>query len=109
MFGGLGQERGPTDPAGSACHPGGLTSSLRLSGQVAFLDGPDVKTEGQQWPTAPALRQATQDLAVKDARRQEQGGGRPRVGECPLLTPNPRQVEEERGKGQREGTWWPCV
>ena len=75
---------------------------LRLSGQIAFLAGSDMKTEEQRWPTAPVLRRWTQDLTVKDARRQEQGDGRPRVGECPLLT-HPRPGGRRKGQGASGG------
>ena len=75
---------------------------LGLSGQVAFLAGPDMKTEEQQWPTAPVLRRGTQDLTMKDARRQEQGDGRPRVAECPLLT-HPPPGGRRKGQGASGG------
>lgn len=92
----------PVTPQALPVTPAAL---LRLSGQVAFLDGPDMKTEEQQWPTAPALRRGTQDLTVKEARRQEQGDGRPRVGECPLLTHPPARWKKKgaRGSGRAPG------
>ncbi|KAJ8776103.1 hypothetical protein J1605_015829 [Eschrichtius robustus] len=42
------------------------------------------------------------------ADRNEAMDGPELVSE-PCTTAPPPQVEEERGKGWREGTWWPCL
>lgn len=47
-----------------------------------FPGRPGAKTERQQQQAPSALRRGPQDLAAEDARRQGQGGGQPRGGEC---------------------------